>query len=131
MARWCRSRSVSSLVLVGAKTNRTASDNTPDAVTRYKVCNWNLTLRLNIAQKPDIVWSFCPKALKSQSLEPLGYKVYHAGVNNVVISRRRAPQCLHWPLAGTSNVPTAVSAFAADCKILHSRIAELLEHRSS
>ena len=31
---------------------------------------WALTLRLKMAQKPYIIWSLGPKALKYESLEP-------------------------------------------------------------
>ena len=36
------------------------------------VYSGTLTLRLKIAQKPYIVWSLGPKALKYESLEPKG-----------------------------------------------------------
>ena len=32
-----------------------------------------ISLRLKIAQKPYVVWSLGPKALKDESLEPLGF----------------------------------------------------------
>ena len=38
---------------------------------RQELAN-SLTLRLKIAQKPYVVWSLGPKALKHESLEPLG-----------------------------------------------------------
>ena len=50
-------------------TQRTAVASFSDA-TGGKSQTRPLTLRLKIAQKPHIVWSLGPKALKYESLEP-------------------------------------------------------------
>ena len=44
------------------------------SLRRFEIKWLSLSLRLKIAQKPYIVWSLGPKALKYESLEPKGIR---------------------------------------------------------